>query len=51
MHPQAANAIKAAKHRHVWGEYATTKFLEKRKVPGRLYILALYLQYQKELGK
>ena len=39
--PEAIAAIRAAKNLHRWGAWATTRFLEKRNVPWRLYLAAL----------
>ena len=39
--PEALAAIRAAKNVRRWGAWATTRFLEKRNVPWRLYLAAL----------
>jgi len=47
MNEHARIAIRAAKHRHVWGRWATFKYVEKRGVPTRLYVLARILEVTK----
>ena len=39
--PEALAAIRAAKNLHRWGTWATTRFIEKRNVPRRLFLAAL----------
>lgn len=43
MHEQAHHAIRAAQHRRRWGRHTTMRYLSKRKIPIRLYQLALIL--------
>ena len=40
-----AMAIRAARNRHVWGEWATARYLAKRGVPVRLYQIAMALEH------
>ena len=37
-------AIRAARNRHVWGEWATMRYLAKRGVPIKLYQIAVALE-------
>jgi hypothetical protein len=47
MHPHAHHAIRAAQNRHIWGYWATLKFIQHRGVPHRLYTLAQVLENAK----
>jgi hypothetical protein len=47
MHPHAYHAIRAAQNRHIWGYWATLKFIQHRGVPHRLYTLAQVLENAK----
>ena len=38
---QAVAAIRAAKHRRQWGDYAALRYAEKRGVPFRMYLIAV----------
>ena len=41
---QAVWAIRAARHRRIWGRWATARYLAKRGVPMRLYQIAVALE-------
>lgn len=45
----AALAIRAAKNRKVWGDYATNRFIKKNNIPARVMVLAYKLEIQKQL--
>ena len=45
----SAMAIRAARNRHVWGEWATMRYLAKRGVPIKLYQVAVALERGKFL--
>ena len=42
----AALAIRAAKNRKIWGDYATNRFIKKNNIPARVQTLA----YRLEMG-
>lgn len=44
MHPQAALAVHAARHAHIWGAFAAARYCARRSVHPRLYLLAMSLQ-------
>lgn len=46
----AALAIRAAKNRKAWGEYATNRFIKKHGIPARVMTLANRLEIQNKLG-
>lgn len=45
----AALAIRAAKNRKSWGDYATNRFIKKNAIPARVQTLAYKLEIQKQL--
>lgn len=45
----AALAIRAAKNRKAWGDYATNRFIKKNNIPARVQTLAYKLEIQKQL--
>lgn len=45
----AALAVRAAKNRHIWGDYATNRFIKKNAIPARVMTLAYKLEMQKQL--
>lgn len=47
----AALAIRAAKNRHIWGDYATNRFIKKHAIPAKVMTLAYRMEIQKRLIK
>lgn len=47
MHPDAANAIRAARNWRAWGRWTATRFCQKRNVPMGLVTLARVLESAK----
>ena len=45
---QALAAVRAAKNRIRWGEYAALRYIENHRVPYRMYILAVANELARE---
>ena len=45
---QAVAAIRAAKHRRQWGDYASFRYAERRGVPFKTYLIALRVELQRK---
>lgn len=45
---QALAAVRAAKNRIRWGEFAALRYIEKHSVPYRMYILAVVNELARE---
>ena len=44
----AALAVRAAKNRKIWGDYATNRFIKKNNIPARVQTLAYKLEMAKQ---
>jgi len=44
MTEKAAQAIYAAKHKHIWGRYSTMRYVRKHNIPLSAYRLACQLE-------
>lgn len=45
---QALAAVRAAKNRNRWGEYAALRYIENHRVPYRMYLLAIVNELARE---